>query len=184
MAGPGCGPARRRIRRPRLAPASACASYPGKQVGLACPAGAATSGHAARSPQGSRPRSAGHRPAGTRSSRATLPSQAMRSAPCEPSPGGARGRSLIEEPGVHPVGVPLDGHRARVDVRQQQGCDPLVVVDHLRLSESGRRVQHLAQVGQRQRAALDLYGDLARIRTALIRTHARPPPPPCRCAGP
>jgi hypothetical protein len=72
-----------------------------------------------------------------------------------------RGRVLGEERlAIHTVGIALERHRAAGDVREQHRRNPLVVVEHLGLGESVGRVEHLRQVGQRQRPAVDLDRDL------------------------
>ena len=72
-----------------------------------------------------------------------------------------RGDVLLEEGlAVHPLGVALERQRAARDVRQQGRRDPLVVVEDFGLGEAAVRVEHLAQVGQRQRPPVHLDGDL------------------------
>ena len=63
---------------------------------------------------------------------------------------------LIEVAGVDAVRIALERQRAVAQVRKQDRRDTRVVVDHLALGEPRNRVEHLAEVGEGQRPALDL----------------------------
>ena len=85
-----------------------------------------------------------------------------------------RGRVLLEERQVaDAVREAAERHRPAGDVRQQHRRDPLVVVEHLGLGEAVGRVEHLGQVGQRERAPVHLHRDLVGlVSLASFRHHA------------
>jgi hypothetical protein len=63
---------------------------------------------------------------------------------------------LVEELTVDAVRIALERQVAAAQVRQQDGRDPRVVLDHLTLGETGRGIEDLVQVREREPAALDL----------------------------
>ena len=77
-------------------------------------------------------------------------------------PGRRAGRRvLLEEAGLlHAVRPAHPGDRTVREVRQQHRRDPGVVVEHLALGGAGLRVEHLVEVAQLERAALDLDLDV------------------------
>ncbi len=74
----------------------------------------------------------------------------------------------------HSVGPAFAGHRAVGDVREQQGSDPRVVVDHLALGGAGLGVEHLVEVRQTQAATADAHR-LLRHRPSVERGRWRVP---------
>jgi hypothetical protein len=103
---------------------------------------------------------------------AAAPSRARRREPGGADPVRAVGGDVLleERLPVDALRVALERQRPAGDVRQQHRRDPLVVVEHLGLGEPGGRVQHLAQVGQRQRPALHADRDLGLMTHGIFRS--------------
>jgi hypothetical protein len=81
---------------------------------------------------------------------------------------------VVEVRARHAVGIALERHRAALEVREQRRRDPRVVVEHVRLGESGLGIQDLAQVRQPQPPAVDLDLGLLTLAHDLGGRHVLP----------
>ena len=77
---------------------------------------------------------------------------------------------LVEELRVDAVRIALERERTPLEVREHEGRDPRVVVDHVALGERGLGIQDLVEVGEREPAAEHLDLDPLRLRHPLERT--------------
>src|SRR5215470_16679434 len=60
---------------------------------------------------------------------------------------------------IDPAGIALHRERAARQMRDENGCNTHVVVDHLAFGESRSRIENLVEIGEAQAAAFDVdYG--------------------------
>ena len=63
---------------------------------------------------------------------------------------------FVKKHAADAVGITLHGERAASQMRQQDGSDAHVIVDHLSLGESGLGIQHLIEIRKLQVSAFDV----------------------------